>query len=214
MREKKKSVFKIKLNLEGNRHTDIVLTYRSYFNSPRIFPKGYIKGIIPLIESAMDYFKDDIDVISHLSGLELRLKAGKKQDRYHPVRWQRDYFLIEPYDSNWKEMYIRNARKVDGILKERFKNKLSTKMGMKFYHNVEVISYEGRKYHPVQEISIGLSAGLCFSKGYMLPGIEIEARSIDGNIKACEAVCQTLMEKSKEIFNLKSHSIHLSVEVI
>lgn len=88
MREKEKSAFKIKLSLEGNRHTDIVLTYRSYFNSPRILPKGYIKGIIPLIERAMDYFKDDIDVISHLSGLELRLKAGKKQGRHHPARWQ------------------------------------------------------------------------------------------------------------------------------
>jgi len=33
------------------------------------------------------------------------------------------------------------------------------------------------------------------SKDYMLPGIEIEARSIDGNIKACEFICQTLMEK-------------------
>ena len=77
-----------------------------------------------------------------------------------------------------------------------------------------LFSNEGRQHHPVKEITIGLSADLCFSKGYMLPGIEIEARSIDGNIKACEAVCQTLMEKSKEIFNLKSHSIHLSVEVI
>ncbi|HAS16983.1 MAG TPA: hypothetical protein DDX84_09255 [Nitrospiraceae bacterium] len=85
---------------------------------------------------------------------------------------------------------------------------------MKFYHNVEVISYEGRKYHPVQEITVGLSAGLCFSKGYMLPGIEIEARSIDGNIKASETICQTLMEKAKGIFNLSHHSIHLSVEVI
>ena len=85
---------------------------------------------------------------------------------------------------------------------------------MKFYHNVEVISYEGRKYHPVHEITVGLSAGLCFSKGYMLPGIEIEARSIDGNIKASETICQTLMEKAKGIFNLSHHSIHLSVEVI
>jgi len=36
---------------------------------------------------------------------------------------------------------------------------------------------------------------LMLSKDYMLPGIEIEARSIDGNIKACEFICQTLMEK-------------------
>lgn len=131
MREKNEGAFKINLSLEGNKHTDIVLTYCSYFNSPRVLPKGYIKGIIPLIEGAMDYFKDDIDVISHLSGLEFRLESGKRQGRYHPVRWQRDYFLIEPYGRNWKEMYIENARKVDGILKERFKNKLSTQLDRK-----------------------------------------------------------------------------------
>lgn len=208
------TAFNIKLSSEGKQHTDIVLTYRSYFNSPRIFPKGYIKGIIPLIETAIDYFKEDIDVISHLSGLEFPLETGKKQARYNPARWQRDYFLVEPYGRNWKEIYIKNASNVDDILKERFKNKLSMQMGMKFYHNVEVISYEGRRYHPVQEITIGLVAGSCFSKGYMLPGIEIEARSISGNIKACKSICKTLMEESKEIFNLKGHSVHLSVEVI
>jgi hypothetical protein len=77
-----------------------------------------------------------------------------------------------------------------------------------------LFSNEGRQHRPVQEITVGLSGGLCFSKGYMLPEIEIEARSIDGNIKACESICQTLMEKSKEIFRLRHHSVHLSVEVI
>lgn len=49
-------------------------------------------------------------------------------------------------------------------------------------------------------------------KGYMLPAVEIEARSIDGNIKACESICETLMDKAKEIFKLRHHSVHLSVE--
>ena len=101
-------------------------------------------------------------------------------------------------------MSLRYAKDNENLLP--FKGRNGVGMGL--------FSNEGRQHHPLQKITIGLSAGLCFSKGYMLPGIEIEARSIDGNIKACEAVCQTLMEKSKEIFNLKSHSIHLSVEVI
>lgn len=208
----KATVFRINLHLERKKFTDIVLTYRSYFNSPRILPEGYLDKSIPLIKSAIDYFKDDIDVISHLSGLEFRIETEEKETRYNPAKWQHDYFLIEPYGRNWKEMYIKNAKKVDGVLKERFKNRLPIQIEGKFYHDVEVISYEGKQPCPVQEITIGLGAGLCFSKGYMLPAVEIETRSIDSNIKACESVCQTLMERAKELFKLKHHSVHLSME--
>jgi len=208
----KATAFKISLQLERKEFTDIVLTYQSYFNSPRILPKGYIEESIPLIEWAINYFKNDIDVVSHLSGLEFYIETREKEGRYNPAKWQRDYFLVEFYGRNWKEMYIKNAKKVDGILKERFKNKLPIQIGEKFYHNAEIISYAGKQYHLVQEISIGLGAGLCFSKSYMLPGIEIETRSIDGNIKACKSVCQALMKKAKETFALKHHSVHLSVE--
>lgn len=208
----KATAFRINLHLERKRFTDIVLTYRSYFNSPLILPKGYIDKSIPLIKSAIDYFKDDIDVISHLSGLEFRIEIEEKESRYNPAKWQRDYFLIEPYGRNWEEMYIKNAKKVDGVLKERFKNRLPIQIEGKFYHDVEITSYEGKQHYPVQEITIGLRAGLCPGKGYMLPVVEIEARSIDGNIKTCEYVCQILMEKAKEIFNLKHHSVYSSIE--
>ncbi len=78
-----------------------------------------------------------------------------------------------------------------------------------FYDRIEICAYETKKEHFIEEFSVGLLAKYTFQKGYHLSSIEIETRSVSGNLKACETVCKRFIEKAKETFDLKKEAIHI-----
>lgn len=209
------TVFEISYCLDLVGFEDVIVTYRCSLNSPRVFPLGYANKIIPLIQAAIDYFEGDIDCLSHLSGLEIELEgasSNRKRENHGSRSWRRDYFLIESYGQRWKGRFKKDLTEVDKILMARYDNKLPATPVREFYDRIEIFAYETKKKHFIEEISVGLLAKYTFQKDYHLPSIEIETRSISGNLKACESVGQRFIEKAKEIFRLKKEVIHIQTE--
>jgi len=60
---------------------------------------------------------------------------------------------------------------------------------------------------PVQELAVGLGARYLLPGGIHLPDIIIEARSVDGNRKACQA----LSERAASLFKAKFERWSLEV---
>lgn len=209
------TIFEISYFLDPVEFKDIVVDYRCNLNSPRVFSLGYAGKIIPLIQEAIDYFEGDIDCLSHLSGIDIELEgspADRKREQFGSRFWKRDYFLTESYGKDWVDRFKEDIDKVDKILRERYKNKLPMTPVKEFYDRIEICAYEAKKEHFIEEISVGLLAKYTFEKSYHLPSIEVETRSISGNLKACESVCKRLIEKTRKIFGLEKEAIHIQSE--
>ncbi len=176
------TTFGISCRLDSVKFEDIVVTYRCCLNSPQVFPPKYADKIIPLIQAGIDYFEGDIDCLSHLSGMEIELEGASKKKHLGSRSWRRDYFLIKSYGRKWVGQFKKDISKLDKILKERYKNKLPMGLVREFYDRIEICAYETKKEHFIEEFSVGLLAKYTFQKGYHLSSIEIETRSVSGNL--------------------------------
>lgn len=70
-----------------------------------------------------------------------------------------------------------------------------------FYDTIETNTWESKKSHSIEELSIGLEAKYVSQDSYHLPSIVIESRSVFGNRKAGEAACETLSQEATKLFN-------------
>jgi hypothetical protein len=60
-------------------------------------------------------------------------------------------------------------------------------------------------------LAVGLQAKYVFREGYHLPSIVIEARSVAGNGKACQAACEALCREAAALFGVRFD--HISTEI-
>lgn len=61
---------------------------------------------------------------------------------------------------------------------------------------------------------VGHYCGIESRKGYHLPSIVIQARSVSGNRKACQQACQTLGETAASLFAVRFDHASLAIEEI
>jgi hypothetical protein len=83
-----------------------------------------------------------------------------------------------------------------------------------FYDNLETSTWESKKWHPIQQLSVGLQAKYVSRERCHLPSIVIEARSVGGNRKACQAACEALSQEAANLFSVRFGHVSLAVEEI
>lgn len=71
-----------------------------------------------------------------------------------------------------------------------------------FYDLLEVSTWQSQRRHPVDEVTVGLRTGNVTRGGVYLPSIVIEARSVGGNRKGCEAFCTALAQEATHWFGV------------
>jgi len=201
---------------------DVVLTYRGTLDNPRVFPQNYTSRMSSLAHAMIAYFDGDVDVVGHYCGLEIeeeRKRAGDEQRLetrgFASRTWRREYFAVNSFEpNNWETPFADSVAQVDAILKERYDNRLSIDTIQKFYDDVEISTWESKKSHPIEELSVGLYAGNVFREHCYLPSIVIEARSVAGNRKACQVACEKLSQEAASLFGVRFDSLSLSVEEV
>ncbi|MCD5407732.1 hypothetical protein LR090_00445 [Candidatus Bipolaricaulota bacterium] len=195
---------------------DVVLTYRGTLDDPRIFPQDYAALMIPLIRAMIAYFDGDVDVVEHYCGLEIEEEQGRERPGDGPDRgartWRREYFAVDPLSpDDWEGAFAESVARTDAILKERYDNRLPMATVREFYDSIETSTWESVKPHPIEELSVGLQAKYVFREGCHLPSIVIEARSVTGNRKACQAACEALSQEAA-LFGVRFDHTSLRIE--
>ena len=102
--------------------------------------------------------------------------------------------------------------RIDAVLKERYDNQLPMETVREFYDNIETSAWESKKSYPVEELAVGLQAKYVFREGCHLPAIVIEARSVVGNRKACQAACGALCREAAALFGVRFDHTSLEIE--
>jgi hypothetical protein len=188
-----------------------VLTCRGTLDDPRVFPQDYAALMIPLARAMIAYFDGDVDVVGHYCGLEIE-EEGERHPRLGTRTWRREYFAVDSLSlDDWEAAFSDSVARIDVILKERYDNRLPMGTVHEFYDNIETSTWESKKPYPVEELSVGLEAKYIFRERHHLPSISIEARSVDGNRKACQAACEALSREAAMLFGVRFD--HLSLEV-
>lgn len=201
--------FRVSFSQKKKCFSDICLTSRATLRYHRVFPRDYCNRMIPLVQWIIDYFRCDMDVIGHYCGLVSEL-PNEKEASFRS--WRQEYYAVDLLPKNWKPAFRKKVAETDKILHKRFNNKLPTKGVNEFYDNIEIPAYISKESYPVEEISIGLLAKYCMRRSHYLPEIVIEARSITGNRKACEAVCEQLQKQVADLFKTSRSSLSLDIE--
>jgi len=209
------SALELSLRSADRAFRDIVLKRRGVLSHHRIFPKDYAAKMIPLVKSMVSYFNGDVDLVGHYCGLELLDERETTDTVSQPStwRWHREYFAVGPLSCrNWETPFAERVAEIDAILKRRFRNRLPIHNVKHFYDNIETHAWESKKWHPVDELSVGLEARYVSRASHWLPCITVEARSVDGNRKACEDICSQLCGEASGLFKVKFDHESLMVE--
>jgi hypothetical protein len=209
------SALELSLRSAHRAFRDIVLKWRGVLSHHRVFPKDYTAKMIPLVKSMVSYFNGDVDIVGHYCGLELMDKR-ETAGTVSPLsnwRWHREYFAVDPLSRrNWETPFAERVAEIDAILKRRFRNRLPIHNVRHFYDKIETHAWESKKWHPVDELSVGLEARYVSRASRWLPCITVEARSVDGNRKACEEICSQLCGEAAGLFRVKFDHESLMVE--
>jgi hypothetical protein len=209
------SALKVGLRLLSQRLRDVVLTYRGTLGDPRVFPQDYASLMIPLARAMIAYFDGDVDVVGHYCGLEIEEEHKRPDEapRLDRRTWRREYFAVDSLSpDDWEAAFAESVAKIDAILKEHYGNLLPMETVREFYDNIETSTWESKKHHPIEELSVGLQAKYVFREGCHLPSIVIEARSVTGNQKACQAACEALSQEADALFGVRFDHSSLEVE--
>jgi hypothetical protein len=196
---------------------DVVLTYRGALDDHRVFPEEYAERMTALARAMIAYFDGDVDVVEHYCGLEVEEESQKADadSRLGTRTWHREYFAVDGFSpDDWERVFADSVARVDAILKDRYDNRLPMSTVHEFYDNLETSTWESKKWHPIQELSIGLQAKYVFRESWHLPSIVIEARSVNGNRKACQAACEALSQEAANLFGVRFDHVSLAVEEI
>lgn len=185
--------------------------------TPRVFPTDYTARMTTLGRAMLDHLDGDVDVVGHYCGLELeeeRELAGP-DDRPGTRTWHREYLAVESLSpDDWETAFADSVAEIDAVLGKRYDNRLPMTAVRYFYDHLETSTWESRQRHPVEELTVGLEARYVIRERVHLPAIIIEARSIAGNRKGCEAACQALSESAASLFRVKFHRASWSMEEI
>jgi hypothetical protein len=196
--------------VDGNLR-DVTLTWRATLDDHRVFPKEYAKKMTRLIRGMLAYFETDVDVVGHYCGIDTDVaheSAGKRTRT-----WQREYLALDALSPRrWEAPFSRSVARIDAVLKKRYNHRLPSGAIREFYDKIETSTWESKHRHPVEEASVGLQAKYVFRQRHHLPCLTVEARSIDGNRKACEAVCETLSREASALFGARFDHVSLSCE--
>lgn len=195
---------------------DVVLTWRGTLEAPRIFPADYAARMIPLARAMIAYFDGDVDVVGHYCGLEIEIEEERERlgdDSLGTRVWRREYFAVDPLSpDDWEAPFAASVTQIDALLAERYGNRLPMGSVHEFYDHLETSVWESKKRHPIEELLVGLQARYVFREGCHLPSIVIEARSVGGNRKACQAACEALSREAVASFGVRFRHISLAVE--
>lgn len=209
------SALELSLRSADRAFRDTVLKRRAVLSHHRVFPKDYAAKMIPLVESMVSYFNGDVDLFGHYCGLELmdEQETTGAVSRPSTRRWHREYFAVDNLSRrNWGKPFVERVAQIDAILKRRFRNRLPIRSVEHFYDTIETHAWESKKWHPVDELSVGLEARYVSRASHWLPCITVEARSVDGNRKACEDICSQLCGEAAGLFAVKFDHESLRVE--
>ncbi|MEA3459420.1 MAG: hypothetical protein U9R11_01885, partial [Chloroflexota bacterium] len=214
------TAFQMSLRPASPKFKDVILTCCATLDGPRVFPPDYAARMIPLAQAMIKYLGGEVDVVGHYCGLEVEVETEGQprgisipQGQTDIRTWQREYFAVDPLSPRDLEApFEESVAQIDAVLKERYDNRLPMSPVRHFYDHLETSIWESGEPGPVQEIAVGLEARYCFREGYHLPAIIIEARSVDGNRKACEAACRTLGERATSLFGVEFERWSLEVE--
>ncbi len=210
-----KTALQVTLRHAQRHFRDLSIVYRGTLNDPRVFPKDYAAHMIPLVRAMIAYFGGDVDVVGHYCGIDVdeERERGEKKARGRSWTRRRDYFALDPLSpKKWEESFSQRVAQVDAELKKRYRNRLPIGVVHEFYDHIETSTWESKKYHPVQELSVGLEAKYVFRQHTHLPCIIIKARSVDGNRKACEAACEALSREAAKSFQVRFDHMSWAVE--
>ena len=196
---------------------DVVLTHRGTLDDLRVFPQDYAARMIPLARAMIAYFDGDVDVVGHYCGLEIEEDRERPEvdPRLGTRTWRREYFAVDGLSpSDWEVAFANSVTRIDAVLKERYDNRLPMSPVRYFYDHIETSTWESRQRHHIEELTVGVEARYCFREGYHLPAIIIEARSIGGNRKGCEATCEALSREAAALFGVRFDRVSREIEEI
>lgn len=209
------SALEVQLRHVRRHFRDVVLTYRGTLDDHRVFPEEYAERMTALARAMIAYFDGDVDVVGHYCGLEVE-EENQEADanpRLGTRIWHRQYFAVDGFSpDDWETAFADSVAQVDAILKDRYDNRLPMGTVHEFYDNLETSTWESKKWHPIQELSVGLQAKYVFRERCHLPSIVIEARSVDGNRKACQTACEALSQEAANLFGVRFDHVSLAVE--
>lgn len=204
------TAFQVSLRPASRKFKDVILTCRATLDDPRVFPPDYAARMIPLARAMIEHLGGDVDVVGHYCGLEVEVET---EDRPDVRTWQREYLALDPLSPrDWESPFEESVARIDAVLKERYDNRLPMSSVHYLYDHLDASIRESGEPGPVQELTVGLEARYCFREGYHLPEVIIEARSVNGNQKACEAACRTLSERAASLFEVEFRRWSLEVE--
>lgn len=208
------TVLQVQLRQASRRFRDVVLTYRGTFDHPRVFPHDYAARLIPLARAMIAYFDGDVDMLGHYCGLETEEECERPDEdsRLDRRTWHREYFATDPLSPDtWEAAFADSVARIDAIMTQRYDNHLPMGTVCEFYDRIETSTWESKKRHPIEELSVGLQAKHVFRKHHHLPSILIEARSVGGGPKACQAACESLSREATALFGV--HFDHILSEI-
>jgi hypothetical protein len=211
------TALEVRLRQVRRHFRDIVLTYRGTLDDARVFPQDYAARMIPLVRAMIAYFDGDVDVVGHYCGLEVEEERERPGDdpRRGTRTWRREYFAVDPLSpGDWEAAFAGSVAQIDAILTERYDNRLPTDTVREFYDNIETSAWERKEPPPVEELSVGLQAKYVFRQHCHVPSIVIEARSVDGNRKACEAACEALSREAATLLGVRFDHTSWDIEEI
>ncbi|MBI4789565.1 MAG: hypothetical protein HY782_21250 [Chloroflexi bacterium] len=209
------TAFEMRLRQTNRDFRDVILKRRATLDSPRVFPDGYSSRMITLARAMIAYFDGDVDYVGHYCGLEIHDREAGDESRQSTWRWHRDYFAVDSLSAkSWEKSFAKKAERADAILKERYNNRLPIGDVDTFYDHVETSTWQSKKYHPVEEMTVGLDSGSVIREHQHLPSIIVEARSTRGNRKACEAACEALCREAAGLFQVVFDHQSLDIEAI
>ncbi|MFQ6042515.1 MAG: hypothetical protein ACE5PV_16800, partial [Candidatus Poribacteria bacterium] len=152
------SALKVRLRHIDRNFRDITLTYRGTLDDPRVFPQDYASRMSSLARAMIAYFDGDVDVVGHYCGLEIEEERERSGDipRLETRAWRREYFAVDSLEpNNWETSFAESVARVDAVLKERYDNRLPMGAVQKFYDDVETSTWESKKPHLIEELSVG-----------------------------------------------------------
>jgi len=211
------SAFEVHLRLLDQRLRDLVLTYRGYLEDSVIFPPGYASRMITLARAMLDYLNGDVDVVGHYCGLETEEECERPgtDDRLGTRTWHREYLAVDSLSpENWETAFADSVAQIDNLLGDRYDHHLPMTDVKYFYDHLETSAWESRQQYPVEELTVGLEARYSFRESIHLPAVIIQARSIFGNRKGCEAACHALSQSTSSLFQVKFDRASWSINEI
>lgn len=209
------TALELRLRQAGRHFRDVVLKYRGTLDDPRVFPQDYASRMIPLARGMLAYFGGDVDLVGHYCGLEIEEERERpgEDPRLGSRTWRREYFSVDPLSpKKWEKAFEKSVARVDTILEERYDNHLPFGDVHEFYDNIETSTWESKQRHLIEELSVGLEAKYVSRERYHLPSIVIEARSVAGNRKACQAACEALSRDATALFGVRFDHLSLAIE--